>query len=89
MSVSAQEPFSAWGITKGMKVKILLPDKFLRKKCMLSSFLTQIDIYIQFNIKLFNTEAEKVLFTVTYLCLDTLNWFELTLNNYLNNERSQ
>ena len=63
---------------------------------MLSSFLTQINIYIWFNIELFNTEAEKVLFTTAHLCLDTLNWFKLTLNwfeltlkNYLNNERSQ
>ena len=56
---------------------------------MLSSFLTQVDTYIQFNIEMFNTEAEKVIFAAAYLHSDALNWLELTLNNYLNNERSQ
>ena len=73
MSVIAHETFSAQSTTKGAKVKISLPDKFLRERCMLSSFLTQVNMYIWFNIKLFNTEAEKVLFTAAYLYLDALN----------------
>ena len=72
-----------------MKVKILLSDKFLKKRHILSSFLTQIDIYIQFNNEIFSTKAEKVIFTAVYLHSDTLNWFKLTLNDYFNNKRSQ
>ena len=89
MSVTAHEIFSAQSTSKGIKVKILLSDKFLRERYMLSSFLTQINTYIQFNIEMFNTEAEKIMFTAAYLYSDTLNWFELTLNKYLNNKRSQ
>ena len=46
-------------------------------------------MYIWFNNELFNTEAEKILFTAAYLYSDALNWFKLTLNNYLTCERSQ
>ena len=73
MSVTAHEIFSAQSTSKGIKVKILLSDKFLRERYMLSSFLTQINTYIQFNIEMFNTEAEKIMFTAAYLYSDTLN----------------
>ena len=90
MSVTEWETFSAQSITiKEVKVKISLSDKFLEKRCMLSSFLTQINTYIQFNSEIFNSKAEKIMFITAHLCLNTLNWFKLTLNNYLNNEKSQ
>ena len=56
---------------------------------MLSSFLTQVNTYIQFNSEIFNTETEKIIFTAAYLHSDILNWFKLILNDYLNNKRSQ
>ena len=34
-------------------------------------------------------KLEKVMFITTYLQSDTLNWFELTLNDYLNNIMSE
>ena len=58
---------------KKAKVKISLPDKYSEKRHLLSLFLTQIKIYIQFNREIFNTETEKVIFTAAYLQSDTLN----------------
>ena len=46
-----------------IKVKISLSDKYLEERYLLSSFLTQIKTYIQFNREMFNSEAEKIMFT--------------------------
>ena len=83
---SEREIFSDWDTdTRKIKVKISISDKFLKKRHMLSSFLTQLNTYIQFNWELFTTETEKIIFITVYLQSDALNWFKLTLNNYLNN----
>ena len=86
MLTSEQESFSVRDTdAKKIKVKISMSDKFLRERYMLSSFLTQLNTYIQFNWELFSTETEKIIFITAYLQLNTLNWFKLTLNDYLNN----
>ena len=54
---------------------------------MLSSFLTQLDTYICLNYIMFRKEADKVLYTSSYLRSDALNWFELTLWDYMKNEK--
>ena len=83
---SEREIFSDWDTdTRKIKVKISISDKFLKNRHMLSSFLTQLNTYIQFNWELFTTETEKIIFITVYLQSDALNWFKLTLNNYLNN----
>ena len=86
MSLSEQE-FSNVCASKAKKakVKILTSDKFKEKRHMLSLFLTQMNTYIRFNWDLFKSETEKVMFAAAYLKSDTLNWFKLTLKNYLDN----
>ena len=74
-------------LTSGTKIKILSPDKFLEKQRMLSSFLTQLDTYIHLNYIIFRKKADKVLYTSSYLRSDALNWFELTLWDYIKNEK--
>ena len=54
---------------------------------MLSSFLTQLDTYICLNYIMFRKEADKVLYISSYLRSDALNWFELTLQDYMKNEK--
>ena len=64
-----------------------MSDKYSEKRHLLSSFLIQVETYIQFNRKMFNTETEKVIFTAAaHLQSDTLNWFKLTLNNHFTNK---
>ena len=68
-------------------IKISPPDKFLEKQRMLSSFLTQLDTYIHLNYIMFRKEADKVLYASSYLRSNALNWFELTLWDYMENEK--
>ena len=54
---------------------------------MLSSFLTQLNTYIHLNYTMFRKEADKVLYVSFYLRSDAINWFELTLWDYMKNEK--
>ena len=86
MSLSEWESSSACvSEEKKAKVKISMSDKYKGKRHMLSLFLTQLNTYIHFNWDLFSSKTEKIMFTVTYLKSDALNWFKSTLKNYLNN----
>ena len=86
MSLSEWESSSACvSGEKKAKVKISMSDKYKGKRLMLSLFSTQLNTYIHFNWDLFSSKTEKIMFTVTYLKSDALNWFKSTLKNYLNN----
>ena len=86
MSVTSDHDQSV-SSTSGIKIKISSPDKFLEKQRMLSSFLTQLDTYICLNYIMFRKEADKVLYVSFYLRSDAINWFELTLWDYMKNEK--
>ena len=86
MSVTSGRDQSV-SLTSGTKIKISPPDKFLEEQRMLSSFLTQLDTYICLNYIMFRKEADKVLYASFYLRSDALNWFELTLWDYMKNEK--
>ena len=74
MSVMRHKILSAWDTKiRETKVKISLSDKYSEERWLLSSFLTQIETYIQFNREIFNSEAEKIMFTAVHLQSDTLN----------------
>ena len=70
---------------KKTKIKILISDKYKEKRHIFNLFLIQINTYIRFNWELFKSKTEKIIFAVTYLRSDALNWFKFTLKNYLNN----
>ena len=74
-------------LTSETKIKISSSDKFLEEQRMLSSFLTQLNTYIHLNYIMFRKEADKVLYASSYLRSDALNWFELTLWDYMKNEK--
>ena len=74
-------------LTSETKIKISPPDKFLEKQRMLSSFLTQLDTYIHLNYIMFRKKADKVLYASFYLRFNAFNWFELTLWDYMKNEK--
>ena len=86
MSVTSGHDQSV-SLTSGTKIKISPPDKFLGKQRMLSSFLTQLNTYIHLNYTMFRKEADKVLYVSFYLRSDAINWFELTLWDYMKNEK--
>ena len=68
MFTTEHETPDVWSTkTKEIKIKISLSDKYAEKRYLLSSFLTQIKTYIRFNCKIFNSETEKIMFTVMHL----------------------
>ena len=86
MSVTSGRDQSV-SLISGTKIKISSPDKFLEKQRMLSSFLTQLDTCVHLNYIMFRKKADKVLYVSSYLRSDALNWFELTLWDYMENEK--
>ena len=86
MSVTSDHNQSV-SLTSEIKIKISSSDKFLEEQRMLSSFLTQLNTYIHLNHIMFRKKADKVLYASFYLRSDALNWFELTLWDYIKNEK--
>lgn len=69
------------------QVKIQLSDAFKRDHCMLSTFITQLKIYICFNQTQLAKKSDKVFFVLTYLRGDTFNWFKSTVRDYIENTK--
>ena len=51
--------------------------------------MTQLDLYIGFNIAKFETEATKVTWASTYLRGPAFDWFEPFLRDYINNVEAE
>src|SRR3954465_4237725 len=75
------------GTTKTTKVvKVGTPDTYSGGKDKLKPFLAQTELYTNFNRDLFVTEADKVLYTASYLRGAAANWFQPYQANYLSND---
>ena len=64
-------------------LKIVLLNLFRGERSKLKMFLLQIEMNICFNKLQFKLEADKVLYTATYLKNCTAKWFQSVLTNYL------
>jgi len=75
--------------TKATKVvKVGTPDTYSGGKDKLKPFLAQTELYTNFNRDLFITEADKVLYTASYLRGAAANWFQPYQANYLSNDET-
>ncbi len=64
-------------------LKILTSDVFSDECKKLQSFLTKLNLYIDFNQKKFNFKMNKDLYTVVYLKDAAFNWVNLKLHEFL------
>ena len=64
-------------------IKLDAPEKYRGEKEVLSGFLTQIKSYLRYYNSIFTSEAAKTRFAASRLKDKALQWFELTLKNYL------
>ena len=64
-------------------LKIALINLFKSERSRLKSFLLQIKMNICFNKSQFKTDADKVLYTATYLRDYAAKWFQTVLTDYL------
>ncbi len=64
-------------------LKILMSDVFSSEHKKLQSFLTKLNLYIDFNQKKFNFKMNKDLYTVIYLKDAVFNWINLKLHEFL------
>jgi len=63
--------------------KVPAPDAFKGERGKLRSFLAQLDLYIGFNQKKFNSEMDKGLYTVAYLKDAVFDWVDPKLHEFL------
>ena len=68
-------------ITKTLK--IVLSNLFKSERSRLKPFLLQVKINIYFNEFQFKINADKMLYTATYLRNYTVKWFQPVLTDYL------
>lgn len=64
-------------------LKVGLPEHFSGKRSKLKEFISQCQLYIEFNPKLFKTDRKKILFYASYFRDEAFNWFEPHLRNLL------
>jgi hypothetical protein len=72
-------------------LKVSTPDTYSGERSKLKGFLIQVDLYLTFNSTRFNSETERVLWVVSLLRGDALNWIEGFVIDYMHktNERGQ
>lgn len=68
-------------INKDLKVQV--PDKYFGERNKLKGFLIQVNLYMTFNGNRFASDTERVLWTVSLLAGDALNWIEGFLQDYM------
>ena len=78
-----QTPSIAIMQPKSLKVK--KSEVFKKKRFKLRAFMTQCELYINFNISQFATHKERVLWAASYLRDDAFRWFETYITDVLNN----
>ena len=66
-------------------LKIKEPEVFKGERSKLRAFMTQCELYINFNISQFATHKERVLWAASYLRDDAFRWFETYITDVLNN----
>ncbi len=64
-------------------LKILMLNVFSNEHKKLQSFLTKLNLYIDFNQKKFNFKMNKDLYTVVYFKNAVFNWVNLKLHEFL------
>jgi Domain of unknown function (DUF4939) len=64
-------------------LKINAPDKYGGERSKLKGFLIQVDLYFTFNSTRFKSETERVLYVVSRLERDALNWIEGFVVDYM------
>jgi hypothetical protein len=72
-------------------LKVSTPDTYSGERSKLKGFLIQVDLYLTFNSTRFNSETERVLWVVSFLRGDALNWIEGFVIDYMHktNDRGQ
>ena len=70
------------GRLQAKSIKIRPPETFNGTQSKLQGFLTQLNLYMQVNREKLVHEADKVLFTTTYLTGPAFDWFEPIVCNY-------
>ncbi|MBN6742953.1 DUF4939 domain-containing protein [Acidithiobacillus sp. MC6.1] len=64
-------------------LKINAPEKYGGESSKLKGFLIQVDLYFTFNSTRFKSETERVLYVVSLLERDALNWIEGFVVDYM------
>ena len=83
----AQEPPVPTTLTLPPKLlKVGTPKRYDRSRGGLELFFSQLELYYRFNTAQFPTEQEKVLFAASYLDRLTFAWFNVYLQDFLNNK---
>ena len=65
-------------------LKILMLNAFSKEYKKLWSFLTKLNLYIDFNQKKFNFKMNKYLYIIVYLKNAAFNWVNFKLHKFLN-----
>lgn len=73
------------GRLQAKSIKTRPPEPFDGTRSKLRGFLTQLELYMQVNREKLGYEADKVLFTTTYLTGPAFNWFEPIVRDYQEN----
>ena len=72
-------------IMQSKSLKIKKSKIFKKERFKLRAFITQCELYINFNINQFAIHKKKVLWAASYLRDDAFRWFETYITNVLNN----
>ena len=67
-------------------LKVGTPKRYDRSRGGLELFFSQLELYYRFNTAQFPTEQEKVLFTASYLDRLMFAWFNVYLQDFLDNK---
>ena len=73
------------GWLQAKSIKTRPPEPFNSTWSKLYRFLTQLELYMQINREKLGHEADKVLFTITYLTGPAFDWFEPIVWDYQDN----
>ena len=73
------------GQLQAKSIKMRPPKPFNSTQSKLYGFITQLELYMQINREKLGHEADKVLFTTTYLTGPAFDWFEPIVWDYQDN----
>ena len=73
------------GQLQAKSIKMRPPKPFNSTQSKLYGFITQLELYMQINREKLGHEADKVLFTTTYLTGPAFDWFEPIVQDYQDN----
>lgn len=75
-------------IVTAKEVKVPLPPTFDGTRGQLKTWLLQVELYMSFQPGKFNTDKQRVLWTVTLLKGAALNWIEVYVDDHMQNQNN-